>query len=115
MQYAHLGRTGAKVSRLALGTMNFGWHTDEPNSQTIMDAALDAGINFFDTADIYGAGASEEILGRWFAADPSRRDKVVLATKLYIPLTDGPNTGGLSALHIRRACEDSLPAGHRPH
>jgi aryl-alcohol dehydrogenase-like predicted oxidoreductase len=68
MQYAHLGRTGAKVSRLALGTMNFGWHTDEPNSQTIMDAALDAGINFFDTADIYGAGASEEILGRWFAA-----------------------------------------------
>ena len=73
-----------------------------------MDAALDAGINFFDTADIYGAGASEEILGRWFAADATRRDRVVLATKLYIPLTEGPNTGGLSALHIRRACEDSL-------
>ena len=73
-----------------------------------MDAALDAGINFFDTADIYGAGASEEILGRWFGADATRRDKVVLATKLYIPLSEGPNTGGLSALHIRKACEDSL-------
>ena len=69
MQYAHLGRAGSKVSRLALGTMNFGWHTDEPTSRTIMDAALDAGINFFDTADIYGAGASEQILGRWFTAD----------------------------------------------
>jgi aryl-alcohol dehydrogenase-like predicted oxidoreductase len=108
MQYAQLGRTGTKVSRLALGTMNFGWHTDEPASQQIMDAALDAGINFFDTADVYGAGASEEILSRWFAADGTRRDKVVLATKLYIPLTEGPNTGGLSALHIRKACEDSL-------
>jgi aryl-alcohol dehydrogenase-like predicted oxidoreductase len=74
----------------------------------MMDAALDVGVNFFDTADIYGAGASESILGRWFADDPSRRDKVVLATKLYIPLEDGPNTGGLSALHIRKACEDSL-------
>jgi NDP-hexose C3-ketoreductase / dTDP-4-oxo-2-deoxy-alpha-D-pentos-2-ene 2,3-reductase len=108
LQYAQLGRTGAKVSRLALGTMNFGWHTDEPASQTIMDAALDAGINFFDTADIYDAGASEEIIGRWFTTDATRRDRVVLATKLYIPLTEGPNTGGLSALHIRKACEDSL-------
>ena len=108
MQYTQLGRTGAKVSRLALGTMNFGWHTDEPTSRTIMDAALEAGVNFFDTADIYGAGASEEILGRWFATDATRRDRVVLATKLYIPLTEGPNAGGLSALHIRKACEDSL-------
>ena len=108
MKYAQLGRTGAKVSRLALGTMNFGWHTDEPTSHAIMDAALDAGISFFDTADIYGAGASEEILGRWFAADPTRRDKVVLGTKLYIPLSEGPNTGGLSALHIRKAAEDRL-------
>ena len=108
MQYTQLGRTGAKVSRLALGTMNFGWHADEATSHTIMDTALDAGINFFDTADIYGAGGSEEILGRWFAADPTRRDKVVLGTKLYIPLSEGPNTGGLSALHIRRAAEDSL-------
>ena len=108
MKYAQLGRTGAKVSRLALGTMNFGWHTDEESSRTIMDAALEAGVNFFDTADIYGAGASESILGRWFADEPSRRDKVVLATKLYIPLTEGPNAGGLSAVHIRKACEDSL-------
>jgi NDP-hexose 2,3-enoyl reductase len=108
MQYTQLGRTGAKVSRLALGTMNFGWHTDEEASRTIMDAALDAGVNFFDTADIYGAGASESILGRWFADDPARRDKVVLATKLYIPFDDSPNAGGLSALHIRKACEDSL-------
>ena len=106
--YYLLGRSGLRVSRLALGTMNFGWHTGEDVSRTIMDAALDAGVNFFDTADIYGAGASESILGRWFADDPSRRDKVVLATKLYIPLTEGPNTGGLSALHIRKACEDSL-------
>jgi len=108
MQFTQLGRTGAKVSRVALGTMNFGWHTDEEASRTIMDTALDAGVNFFDTADIYGAGASESILGRWFADEPSRRDKVVLATKLYIPLTEGPNSGGLSALHIRKACEDSL-------
>jgi NDP-hexose C3-ketoreductase / dTDP-4-oxo-2-deoxy-alpha-D-pentos-2-ene 2,3-reductase len=108
MQYAHLGRSGAKVSRLALGTMNFGWHTDEPTSQTIMDAALDAGINFFDTANIYADGASEEILGRWFTADAARRDKVVLATKLYIKTGDWRNFGGLSALHIRKACEDSL-------
>ena len=92
MQYTQLGRIGAKVSRLALGTMNFGWHTDEQASTAIMDAAFDAGVNFFDTADIYGAGASESILGRWFADEPSRRDQVVLATKLYIPLEDGPNT-----------------------
>ena len=108
MQYTSLGRTGAKVSRLALGTMNFGWHTDEDASHTIMDAALDADVNFFDTADVYGADGSESILGRWFASGPSRRDQVVLATKLYIPLEDRPNAGGLSALHIRKACKDSL-------
>jgi len=108
MQYTHLGRTGAKVSRLALGTMNFGWHADEPTSQRIMDAAVDAGINFFDTADAYGAGSSESILGRWFAGEPSRRDKVVLATKVYLATGDWPNAGGLSALHLRKACEDSL-------
>jgi len=108
MRYTSLGRTGAKVSRLALGTMNFGRHTDEEASRAIMGAALDAGVNFFDTADIYGAGASESILGRWFADEPSRLDKVVLGTKLYLPLEDRPNAGGLSALHIRKACEDSL-------
>jgi NDP-hexose C3-ketoreductase / dTDP-4-oxo-2-deoxy-alpha-D-pentos-2-ene 2,3-reductase len=108
MRYVPLGRTGAQVSRLALGTMNFGWHTDEPTSRQVMDAALDVGINFFDTADVYGYGASESILGRWFAGDTSRRDKVVLATKLYVPMSDWPNARGLSALHIRKACEDSL-------
>lgn len=108
MQYTRLGRGGASVSRLCLGTMNFGWHTDERTSGALMDAALEAGINFFDTADIYGAGTSESIIGRWFAAGAGRRDKVVLATKLYIPFDDQPNAGGLSALHIRQACEDSL-------
>ena len=108
MEYVQLGRTGAKVSRLALGTMNFGWHTDEPTSHRMMDAALDAGINFFDTADVYGAGASESILGSWFAGDPGRRDRVVLATKVYLAMDEGPNAGGLSAIHLRKACEDSL-------
>src|SRR5919112_3023325 len=108
MEYVQLGRTGAKVSRLALGTMNFGWHTDEPTSHRMMDAALDAGINFLDTADVYGAGASESILGSWFAGDPGRRDRVVLATKVYIAMEDWPNAGGLSAIHLRKACEDSL-------
>lgn len=108
MQYTHLGRTGATVSRLALGTMNFGWHTDETTSRQIMDQALEAGINFFDTANIYSGGACEEILGRWFADEPSRRDKVVLGTKVFIRTGEWPNSGGLNALHIRRACEDSL-------
>ncbi|HSN42890.1 MAG TPA: aldo/keto reductase [Propionibacteriaceae bacterium] len=108
MQYTHLGKAGAKVSRLCLGTMNFGWHTDEATSGQIMDAALDAGVNFFDTADIYGAGASESVIGRWFADDATRRDQVVLATKLYIGFDDKPNSGGLTAVHIRKAAEDSL-------
>lgn len=108
MQYTNLGRTGAQVSRLALGTMNFGWHTDEDTSRTIMEAALDAGINFFDTANIYSGGESENIIGRWLASDATRRDHVVLATKLYIKTSDRPNSGGLSALHIRKAVEDSL-------
>lgn len=108
MKYTTLGRAGATVSRLALGTMNFGWHTDEETSNHLMDAALEAGVNFFDTADIYGAGTSESIIGRWLAADASRRDQVVLATKAYIGFDDKPNAGGLSALHLRKACEDSL-------
>lgn len=108
MQYTKLGRAGVKVSRLALGTMNFGWHTDKAASFEIMDAALDAGINFFDTANIYSAGASEEILGRWLAGDATRRGKVVLTTKMFIPTADWPNFGGLSAVNIRRAVEDSL-------
>ncbi|SFA96652.1 aldo/keto reductase [Azotobacter beijerinckii] len=117
MQYTHLGRTGLKVSRLALGTMNFGELIDEATSFAIMDEALDAGINFFDTADVYGGpqspdmakgfGISEEIIGRWLAQG-GRRDRIVLATKVYQPMDTGPNDKYLSAYHIRRACEASL-------
>jgi aryl-alcohol dehydrogenase-like predicted oxidoreductase len=112
MRYTHLGRTGLTVSRLCLGTMNFGPETDEPTSFALMDSALDAGINFFDSANVYGRskgrGATEEIVGRWFAQGRGRRDKVVLATKLYGDMGDWPNEGRLSALNIRRACDASL-------
>lgn len=112
MQYTHLGRTGLSVSRLCLGTMNFGPRTTEPDSYAIMDRALDLGINFFDTANVYGwkkgEGVTEQILGRWFEQGGGRRDKVVLATKVYGDMGDWPNTSRLSALHIRKACEDSL-------
>ncbi len=112
MEYARLGRTGLKVSRLCLGTMNFGPHTSEEDSFAIMDRALELGINFFDTANRYGmpikAGLTEEIIGRWLAQGGGRRDKIVLATKVYGPMGDGPNDRGLSAYHIRKACEDSL-------
>ncbi len=105
----HLGRTGLTVSRICLGTMNFGPRTPEDQSHLIMDRAIDDGINFFDTANVYGGrGATEEIVGRWFAKGGGRRDKVVLATKVYNSMGDWPNERGLSALHIRRACEDSL-------
>ena len=117
MQYKHLGRTGLQVSRLALGTMNFGELTDETAAFEIMDRALEAGINCFDTADVYGGpqhpdmeqgyGTSEEIIGRWLAQG-GRRDQIVLATKVYQPMGTGPNDRRLSAYHIRRACEDSL-------
>jgi aryl-alcohol dehydrogenase-like predicted oxidoreductase len=112
MEYAYLGRTGLKVSRLCLGTMNFGPHTSEENSFAIMDRALEHGINFFDTANRYGGtkgvGATETIIGRWFAQGGGRRDKVVLATKVYGEMDSWPNMSRLSALHIRRACEASL-------
>lgn len=116
MKYTALGRSGLKVSRLCLGTMNFGVSTDEKEAFRIMDAALDAGINFFDTANTYGGrentGRTEELIGRWFAQGGNRREKVVLATKVYgnmgDPL-DGPNGGeGLSAYKIRRHLEASL-------
>src|SRR6478672_2269784 len=105
MKYAYLGKSGLKVSRLCLGTMNFGPETDEKESFRIMDAALDAGVNFFDTANVYGGqenrGRTEEIIGRWFAQGGGRREKVVLATKVYGDMhdvNDGPNRdGGLSA------------------
>lgn len=117
MKYAFLGRSGLQVSRLALGTMNFGMVTDDATSFRIMDEALGAGINFFDTADVYGGpqspdmekgyGVSEEIIGRWLV-DGDRRDRIVLATKVYQPMETGRNDRRLSAYHIRKACEDSL-------
>jgi aryl-alcohol dehydrogenase-like predicted oxidoreductase len=112
MNYTHLGRTGVQVSRLCLGTMNFGPYTGEADSFAIMDRALELGINFFDTANVYGQdkgkGATEEIVGRWLAQGDGRREKIVLATKVYGAMTDGINDRKLSAYHIRRACEESL-------
>ncbi|MGH8823510.1 MAG: aldo/keto reductase [Jiangellaceae bacterium] len=112
MDYTHLGRSGLRVSRLVLGTMNFGPVTPEDEAQTICDVALDRGINVFDTANTYGwgenKGLTEEILGRWFAQGGGRREKVVLATKLYGAMSDWPNDGRLSARNIRHACESSL-------
>lgn len=112
MTYTNLGRTALKVSRLCLGTMNFGPHTSEEDSFRIMDRALELGINFFDTADVYGwkkgEGWTEQIVGRWIAQGSGRREKVVLATKVYGDMGDWPNTSRLSKLHIRRACEGSL-------
>jgi len=112
MEYVHLGRTGLKVSRLCLGTMNFGPQTSEADSFRIMDSALERGINFFDTANVYGwkkgEGWTEQIVGRWLAQGGGRREKVVLATKVYGTMGDWPNQSRLSAMHIVRACEDSL-------
>lgn len=112
VHYLQLGRTGLRVSRLCLGTMNFGPETTEPDSFKIMDRALELGINFFDTADVYGwkkgEGITEQIIGRWWAQGGGRREKTVIATKLYGEMGDWPNTGRLSALWIRRACEGSL-------
>ena len=118
MKYTYLGRSGMRVSRLCLGTMNFGPNTPEKEAFAIMDKALEAGINFFDTANEYGkhnnghCGWTEEIIGRWFALGGSRREKVVLGTKVYANMkdeTDGPNgTPGLSAYKIRRHIEGSL-------
>jgi aryl-alcohol dehydrogenase-like predicted oxidoreductase len=117
MKYAHLGRSGLRVSRLALGTMNFGFTADESTSFEILDAAVEKGINFIDTADVYGGpqspdmaqgyGISEEIIGRWLQRG-GRRDDIVLATKAYQPMGLGPNDRRLSAFHIKRACEASL-------
>ena len=112
MEYTHVGHLGLVVSRFCLGTMNFGPHTDEVESHTLMDSALAHGINFFDTANVYGrhlgVGATEDIIGRWFAKGSGRRDKVVLATKVYGTMGDWPNEARLSKLAIRKACEASL-------
>jgi aryl-alcohol dehydrogenase-like predicted oxidoreductase len=124
MEYTNLGRTGLSVSRLCLGTMNFGPLTSPADSHAIMDHAHELGINFFDTANRYGgafsppgqvadndeahAGWTEEIIGDWFAQGGGRRERTVLATKVYGAMSDWPNDGKLSALSIRRACEASL-------
>lgn len=112
MEHVQLGRTGLKVSRLCLGTMNFGPHTTEADSFAIMDKALDLGINFFDTANVYGwklgEGVTEGIVGRWFAQGGGRREKTVIATKVYGKMGDWPNQSRLSALGIRQQVEGSL-------
>ncbi|MGI8644911.1 MAG: aldo/keto reductase [Nocardioides sp.] len=112
MDHTQLGRSGLSVSRLCLGTMNFGPHTTQDDSFAIMDSAHERGINFFDTANVYGQGegkgATETIVGNWFAQGGGRREKTVLATKLYGDMDDWPNSGKLSALNVRRALDASL-------
>jgi len=112
MKYTQLGRSGLSVSRLVLGTMNFGPETSEEDSHTIMDRAHEHGINFFDTANVYGwkkgEGVTENIIGRWLAKGDGRRDRTLLATKLYGSMSDWPNDTFLSALNIRRAADASL-------
>src|SRR4249920_2628990 len=124
MEYIHLGRSGLSVSRLCLGTMNFGPLTSAGESEAIMDHAHEIGINFFDTANRYGGaqsppgavaqneqahpGWTEDIIGNWFATGGGRRERTVLATKLYGDMGDWPNDGRLSALNIRRSCDASL-------
>ncbi|HLK01785.1 MAG TPA: aldo/keto reductase, partial [Streptosporangiaceae bacterium] len=124
MEYTHLGRSGLSVSRLCLGTMNFGPLTAPGDAHAIMDRAHELGVNFFDTANMYGraqsppgqvanhpqahAGWTEEIIGDWFASGGGRRERTVLATKVYGAAGPWPNEGRLSALSIRRACDASL-------
>lgn len=117
MKYNYLGRSGVKVSQIGLGTMNFGDATDEADAHQVMDRAIELGVNFFDSADVYGGpqkpdmekgyGISEEIVGRWLKKS-GHRDDLVLATKAYQPMGYGPNDRHLSAYHLKRACEDSL-------
>jgi aryl-alcohol dehydrogenase-like predicted oxidoreductase len=112
MRYVHLGRSGLRVSPLCLGTMNFGPQTSEEDSHAIMDRAHEVGINFFDTANVYGwrkgEGWTEQIVGRWLAQGDGRRERTVLATKLYGSMSDWPNDTFLSARNIRLACDASL-------
>ena len=113
MQYVNLGRTGLKVSRICLGTMTYGtskwrpWVLDEEPSRPFISHALELGINFFDTADMYSLGVSEEVVGRALK-DFAQRDKVVIATKVFYPLSDDPNDRGLSRKHILSAIDNSL-------
>lgn len=112
MKYRRLGRTALKVSELCLGTMNFGPRTPESESHAILDQAVELGINFIDTANQYGGnlgvGATETIIGNWLAAKSGRRDNLVLATKVYEPMSSDTNDRGLSARHIQMACDASL-------
>jgi aryl-alcohol dehydrogenase-like predicted oxidoreductase len=115
MQYAYLGRSNVKVSKICLGTMHFGSVTPEDEACRIMDKALEMGINFFDTANVYGrsvhSGATEEVIGRWFKQGNGRRDQVVLATKVYGNMPDHPTPNeerGISAYKVRKHAEDSL-------
>lgn len=112
MRYRALGRTALQVSELCLGTMNFGPTTSRTDSFAILDRALEHGVNFVDTADQYGGdvgvGTTETIIGDWLAQGQERRERIVLATKLYEPMSDRPNDRGLSARHIRLACDASL-------
>ena len=112
MNYRQLGRSALKVSQLCLGTMNFGPRTPEAESFEILDAAVEAGINFIDTANQYGGalgvGTTETLLGNWLAQDRGRRDRIVLATKVHEPMSDDINDRGLSARHIQMACDASL-------
>ncbi|WIM93217.1 aldo/keto reductase [Actinoplanes oblitus] len=111
MEYTRLGRTGLTVSRLCLGTMNFGWQIDEEAAHEVLDHAFGAGITFVDTANMYGRedgdGLSERIIGSWLAKT-GNRDRTVLATKVYAPMSDDPNDRGLSARHLIASCEASL-------
>ncbi len=113
MDYINLGNTGLKVSRICLGMMSYGtskwrdWVLDEDDSRPFIRRALELGLNFFDTADMYSIGVSEEVTGRALK-DFARRDEVVIATKVYHPMSDKPNRGGLSRKHIMDACDDSL-------
>lgn len=113
MEYTQLGHTGLTVSRLALGCMSYGsskwrsWVLDEPEARPFFRKAVEAGINFFDTADMYSLGASEEVTGRALR-EYANREEIVLATKLNFPVTSGPNMGGLSRKHVLQACEASL-------
>ena len=107
MEYRRMGRSGLKVSSFCLGTMTFGHGTEEEEAIRMVDLATDAGVNFFDTANVYAYGASEEILGRAIN-DFANRDEVVIATKVFVPMRKGPNGGGLSRKHIMSQIDQSL-------
>ena len=113
MKYTYLGETGVQVSRICLGCMSYGdpswrpWVLDEEASEPFFRRAVESGINFFDTADMYSIGRSEEVTGRWLKKY-ARRDELVIATKVFFPMSDKPNMGGLSRKHIQQSCEDSL-------